>query len=160
MLQATTDNIVLTSSTVQVLANGYGYRSDDYSENEVIKSNVQVLDHEINDLENDDIIDFVEDHYDLPQAVVRDKDEYVERDANGYVIQEDLARQIDARVKSILHTDSYDLIWLCSSVQDVLSSDYAETKDSVYKYELPENGKDFAVISDLGHQGCLIAYAY
>lgn len=151
---------VLSKSAIDILVNAHGYRSDDYSDTDLITSNVGVLYHEINDLENDDIIDFVEDHYGLQNNVTRDIDEYVVRDSDGRVIQDDLVREIDQRIREILHSNTYDLIWICDSKQDVQDSDYAEDEHSIYRVDLPDNPKEYAIVSDLGKQGCLIAYIY
>lgn len=152
----------ISSAAVHILAKGYGYRSEDYSDTDVIASNIQILDHEINDLGNDDIVDFVENHYGLPEKVVRDEDDLVKRDEYNCVIQHGLVRQIDSRIKDILHTQSYDLLWLCNSVKDVISSDYAESKDSIYKEVLSKNNdpKNYILLSDLDSEGCLFAIVY
>lgn len=151
---------VLSKSAVNILVNAYGYRSDDYSDTDLISSNVSILYHEINELENDDIIDFFENHYGIKDYVTRDIDGYVTRDEDGCIIQEDLIREIDQQIKVLLRSNTYDLLWLCDSKQAVLDSDYAENESSIYRADLPDNPKEYAIISDLGKQGCLIAYVY
>lgn len=150
----------LSKSALNMLVKNCGYRSDDYSDTNIIASNMSVLDHEINDLENDDIVDFMEDHYGLEDNVERNIDNTLVRDEDGYVVQNKLVSEIDERIKKLLHSKSYDLIWLCDSPKNVLDSDYAETKDTIYKVDLPKNAKEYALLSDLDKQGCLFAYVY
>lgn len=55
----------LSKEALEILALGKGYRSDDQSEMIIFQSPENILDFEINELENDDIPDFMSDNFGL-----------------------------------------------------------------------------------------------
>lgn len=126
----------LSKEALEILALGKGYRSDDQSEMIIFQSPENILDFEINELENDDIPDFMSDNFGLD---------------SGSTI-----KQISHCIKEILHADKYELVWLCSNKRDAES--YADTPESVYEVDLPNKPTDYTLISDLGSEGCLVAY--
>lgn len=80
----------LSKEALEILALGKGYRSDDQSEMIIFQSPENILDFEINELENDDIPDFMSDNFGLD---------------SGSTI-----KQISHCIKEILHADKYELV--------------------------------------------------
>lgn len=137
---------LLSQEALKIIANNYGYRSDDMSDWDNYRFKpINTLDTEINELGNNDIPDTMCRLYGTPNVNMCPKNK------DGYIN----VKIFDQKIKELLHANNYHLIWLCDSIEH--DQEYCDDPNSIYAVDLPENGSDFAVISDLGSEGILFA---
>lgn len=129
----------ISREAIRILASGIGFHSDDYSSLLGKNRPKDVIDFEINKLGNTDIPEFIASHY--------------QDDCGKDVVK------IDSVIKNLLHSDYYSLIWLCATPCDVSKQNYADRFESIYQVNLPRNSAQYMLVSDLGQEGCLLAYA-
>lgn len=136
----------LSQSAQQVIKTHVGYRCVENVTTDYHKP-LDILDFEINELYNDDILDFLENHYNI---IVK----------NIYSINKFIKNQLG----------NYDLIWVTANPLKAIEfysnghhkfTDVKLAKHSngdiipVEKYQLPDK---IMILSDLGEEGQLIAY--
>lgn len=137
----------LTASAKKIIETGIGYRCEEQSTG--YHEPLDILDYEINELGNNDILDTMDDLYNL------DTDDIAE---------------IDHFIKSAVK-DDYDLIWLAADPLDTIEfysdghQQIASVKDAkhsdgtpieITRYLLPT--QNILLISDCGVDGQLFAY--
>ena len=152
-----------------ILSNKYGYR-DNGAFGEGYTETLDVCMHEIFELGNLDILDFLYNNYselfnkEEISLLESTKDESYFWEFYGETLDAEHRQiQMVSQILSKVIQDKNFCIWLCSSKDDVYDcyiepfNSYPKEKmdDYIEKYEIPD---DVVVLSDLEKEGCLVCF--